>query len=309
MSKRALIRCLLSLVLVAYLVIAVTVSRRAQAASTLQGVDIVVSDSLNSGFITASDVNTAAGDLLSLLDTLRRGQVNTLDIENRLRALQNIEKARCVILNNGVLRIDVVPMIPVARVFPDNAPSYYVNAEGKRIPATSAARIDVPAIAGHIGDNTDIKAMLPMLQAIHDDPQLDAWASSLTIGRRGDIIVIPAVLGHVVVMGDTSDISSKFARIKRFYREIMPVKGWNYYDTISVKWQGRVVATRRLKKSRDNTPLTQLDGLIDETLDDGIMLATAPDNPATDQSSLPPDAPTAPAATTQGENKKKSPTP
>lgn len=28
----------------------------------------------------------------------------------------------------------------------------------------------------------------------------------------------------------------------------MPVKGWNYYDTVSVKWNGRVVATRRTKR-------------------------------------------------------------
>ena len=28
----------------------------------------------------------------------------------------------------------------------------------------------------------------------------------------------------------------------------MPVKGWTYYDTISVKWGGRIVATRRNKE-------------------------------------------------------------
>lgn len=283
MSRRALIRCILSVVLLVYLVIAVPFSRKAEALSTFQGVDIVVNDKLNTGFITATDVNAATGNLLGMLDTMRRSSVNTLDIEQRLAALQNIESARCVVLGNGVLRIDVVPMIPVARVFPDGARSYYVNAQGKRIPASAQTRIDVPVIAGHITERTDIRALLPMLSQIKADPALDAWASTITLEPDGDIVVIPAVLGHVVVLGDTTDMPSKFKRMQRFYHEVVAVKGWNYYDSISVKWRGRVVATRRKKKSVDRRPLTQLDGIIDETLDDGVML-TGLDNPATDQS-------------------------
>ena len=56
MTRRALIRCVLSLLLVVYLIVMVTVSRRARAASTLQGVDIEVNDTLHTGFITAADV-------------------------------------------------------------------------------------------------------------------------------------------------------------------------------------------------------------------------------------------------------------
>ena len=38
-----------------------------------------------------------------------------------------------------------------------------------------------------------------------------------------------------------------FAKLKLFYREVMPKRGWNTYDTISVKWNHQVVATRRTK--------------------------------------------------------------
>lgn len=279
MTRRALIRCVLSLLLVVYLIVMVTVSRRARAASTLQGVDIEVNDTLHTGFITAADVNAAAGDLLGSLDTLRRGRLNTLAIEERLRSLQNIESARCVVLNNGVLRIDVTPMIPVARVFPDEGDSYYVNAQGKRMPASPETRIDVPVISGHITASSDIRRLLPMLARIHSDRELDAWASAVTLSPRGDIVIIPAVLGHVVVVGDSSDIDSKFARVRRFYREVLPVKGWNYYDTISVKWRGRVVATRREKKAVEYEPLTETDASLNDIVADEVMLATAPDDP------------------------------
>lgn len=283
MSRRAVIRCVLSVLLVAYLAVAVSLSRSATAAAPLNGVDIVVSDSLRSGFVTADDVDAAAGNIVAMLDTTSRASVNTLDIERRLSAMQNIESARCVILNTGVLRIDVTPMAPVARVFPDNGPSYYVNAEGKRISATSASRIDVPVISGHITPRTDIRALLPMLARIKASPELDAWASSVTLTPRGDILIVPAVLGHVVLIGDTADIDSKFERVRRFYHEVMPVKGWNTYDTVSVKWRGRIVATRRSKKAEQKIPLTQLDGVIDETLPDETMQVS--DVPQTSQGS------------------------
>ena len=34
------------------------------------------------------------------------------------------------------------------------------------------------------------------------------------------------------------------------YRKVMPAKGWNTYDTISVKWSHQVVATRRYIQQR-----------------------------------------------------------
>ena len=65
----------------------------------------------------------------------------------------------------------------------------------------------------------------------------------------------------------------------RFYREVLPVKGWNYYDTISVKWRGRVVATRREKKAVEYEPLTETDASLNDIVADEVMLATAPDDP------------------------------
>ena len=62
---------------------------------------------------------------------------------------------------------------------------------------------------------------------------------------------MPVIRGHVVNLGDTSLIANKFDRLKVFYREVMPVKGWNFYDTVSVKWRGQIVASRREKKLGD----------------------------------------------------------
>ena len=35
--------------------------------------------------------------------------------------------------------------------------------------------------------------------------------------------------------------------LQLFYRKVLPKKGWNEYDTISVKFKDQIVATRRIK--------------------------------------------------------------
>ena len=48
----------------------------------------------------------------------------------------------------------------------------------------------------------------------------------------------------------------------------MPIKGWNYYDTISVKWRGQIVATRQEKSLPE--PLIRFDRADDEIYDEDV---------------------------------------
>ena len=54
-------------------------------------------------------------------------------------------------------------------------------------------------------------------------------------------------MGHVINIGRPEAFDNKFAKLKEFYTKVMPDKGWMYYDTISVKYNHQVVATRRVK--------------------------------------------------------------
>jgi len=62
-----------------------------------------------------------------------------------------------------------------------------------------------------------------------------------------NIIIVPEFSGHVVNIGNASGYENKFAKLKLFYSEVMPKRGWNTFDTISVKWNHQIVATRRAK--------------------------------------------------------------
>lgn len=262
----------LTVVLVAYLCVMLPMTHAAARNDMFSGLRIMVHDTAHTGFVNAADIDSELQDLSTRIKKTRRKDLNTLKIENRLRASDKIEDVHVTALANGELCVDVVPMRPVARVF-DSSGSYYINRIGKRIGADARYHADVPVISGNVGSPADVAKLLPMFDFIRNHPQYDALVTQVVIDPGGDIIVVPSVAGHVINLGDTSMIADKMERLGRFYHDVANVRGWEYYDSLSVKWRGRLVATRATKRTVDNRPLTELDGIVDEVPDAGTQTA------------------------------------
>ncbi len=245
-NRYPILACVLSLILVAYLCFALPATARMARQDKFTACRIDVADSLHTGFVTELEVSQECGDIKQWITSRRRGDVSIYDLERTLRVCDKIESVNVAVLNNGSLAIEVTPMVPVARVF-DTRQSYYINAAGKRISADPRFHVDVPVVVGHFTDSIRPERLLPLLDYIASRPELDALVSTVKLDRHGDIIIVPTIRGHVVNFGDTALAADKFARLRTFYRKVLPVRGWETYDTISVKWRGQVVATKRDK--------------------------------------------------------------
>lgn len=275
MSKSGILKCVMSLVLIAYLVISLSFTSRMASADTLKGVYINVSDSLQRRFVTSDDIDRELGGIRKNITSICRDSLNTLMLEKALMSRDNIETANCVVLNDGSLRIDVVPLIPVARVFDQGSgTNYYINRTGKRMKASIRYRMDVPIITGDFSNSVSPTYAFPLLKYLQKHPDLGVLTSVVTVDSNHDIILTPTIKGHVVNMGDTNDIENKFRRLTTFYKKVMPVKGWEFYDTLSLKWRGQIVAKRRHR--REPLPVILEEEHID--LDDEGTMLTSIDN-------------------------------
>lgn len=245
-NRYPILACILALLLVAYLCFALPATARMAADDTFAGCRISVADSLDTHFVTQAEISRECDNIMQWITTRRHKDVDLNSIESALRASDRIERVNVALLNNGTLAIDVVPMVPVARVF-DVSGSYYINTEGKRISADPRYHVDVPVVVGEFSEKYPPARLLPLLSHIAANPVLDALVSTVKQEADGNILIIPTIRGHVINFGDTSLVDNKFDRLRRFYRKVMPVRGWETYDTLAVKWRGQVVATRRNK--------------------------------------------------------------
>ncbi len=177
-------------------------------------------------------------------------QVNCDAMERILGRSEYIESVQCYKDEAlGVVHVRVQQIVPVMRVF-DGDVSYYVNRTGKRMTATDAFRADVPVVEGHFSGGFSPTRLLPMIEYVESDSTLRSLVSMYCVADSNDVFIVPSIRGHVVNMGSPDGFKQKFSKLLLFYRKVMPVKGWNTYDTISVKWSHQVVATRRYSQQR-----------------------------------------------------------
>lgn len=176
----------------------------------------------------------------------RISAVNTDKIRRYLSSLKNFEDVEVMITSDGMLRISVEPMVPVMRVFYAGK-SYYVNKDGKQILSDADFFTDVPVVSGNFSLKFKPVDILPMVRFVAGDNLMDNLVAMIHANDKDNIILVPRITGHVINFGDTTRLDEKRDALKLFYNKVMPYRGWEYYDTVSVKFRGQVVATRRDK--------------------------------------------------------------
>lgn len=193
------------------------------------------------------------------------GKIDLKSLEDYLRAFSNFETVECSINPDSRLRITISPIKAEVRVFTDKGPSYYINRYGKRIKADADFFIDVPVLIAPQKYEHCITSALSVIRYLGSDAELSPLIAAYKIDGPNDLIIIPRLQGHVINFGDSTRLDEKRIAILASYRDVLPAKGWNTYDTISVKFKNQIVASRRNKAVAQHGALE----------DDGIDLEEA----------------------------------
>lgn len=242
-----LLRIALAAGLALYIVVALSFTTQLRATRICRGMKVEVRDTLKNGFVKAAEIERELGSLFSEAAGKRIADISLDEIEKRLAMIDKIESVNATALTNDSILVEVVPMVPAIRVHDRNM-AYYLNRAGKKIACDARYTMDVPVVAGNFADDNPVN-YISLANRIENDSKWRELISMIKVDGPNDIYLIPDIRGQVIAFGNTDDVDNKLSRLDRFYKEVMPHKGWNYYDTISVKWSGRLVATRAHKNT------------------------------------------------------------
>lgn len=269
-------------VLAVYLAVSLSVSLKADRSQRCPAMTIEVEAAPGTeGFVSPDEIAAELDNLPAEAPALPAGSIDTQKIRRRLLGMDKLEDASVVTLTDGSVCISVTPIVPVARIF-DGDSSYYVNRRGKHVKAGPRFRKNVPVIRGHFApsDTTFTPlTLLPLIDFLAADTVWNSYITMIEARSPRDIYLIPAIREHVVNIGDLSDLPLKMKRLRTFYSKVLSEQGWEKYDTLSLKWHGQIVATKRRRKAPE-MPVRSYD--IDESVSIDAMLAG--DNVAPGQS-------------------------
>lgn len=232
--------------LTAYVILAAIWAHAEAAKNSCKGINVIIEKGHTTDSVTKRGVMSEIGKYPAKIIGEQIPSIDTRSLERYLKAYPQFEDVVCSFNTSGKLNVKVKPMVPEIRVFEDSA-SYYINKDGKKMASKASFFVDVPVVSGHFTDTFRPKDLLPVTRFVASDPMLSKLIGMIHADDAENIILIPRIHGHVVNFGDTNRLSEKKKALHAVYRKVIPYKGWEEYDTISVKFRGQVVATRRDK--------------------------------------------------------------
>lgn len=234
------------LLLMAYLVVAVTVLNAKPAKQICKGLELVINDSIDYGFITKQEIlKMLTSKKLSPIGT-EIDLVNTRQIEEELNKNPLIDHVECYRTPSSRIGIEVTQRLPIVRIMANNGENYYVDLKGKIMPlSTSTANVVI--ITGSVDRNFATKELYELGQFLQQYPLWQAQIQQINVTPSKELELVPRVGEHIIFLGKPGNYEQKFDRLKTFYKKGLNQVGWNKYSRISLEFDNQIICTKKEK--------------------------------------------------------------
>ena len=180
---------------------------------------------------------------------LHIGELELKELEARVETNAFVKDAQVFHDLKGNLNVRLEQATPLARILGNRIEDRYVDEYGNLLPLNTQHTARVPVIAFEkypewkesIKEDEFGTDLLNMLLAIHTDPFWQAQVAFMEVDKKQEITLLTQVGKQEVIFGDLEDVNEKFKKLKVFYKEVLPAKGWNTYKTVNVKYKNQIV--------------------------------------------------------------------
>jgi cell division protein FtsQ len=224
--------------------------------------------------------------------------INIHEIERSLKDNPYIAFAKVYTDMDGVIHIEVKQRQPVLRILNAGGQDYYIDRNGLKMPMSPNFTANVLVATGNIleGFGGKVDTLMTPLAAdlyktalfMKNDTLWDAQIEQIYVKDNFDIELVPRVGNQRIVLGSADSLARKMNNLLAFYKQAMPLVGWNAYKTINLKYINQVVCERydslELKQAAkpvvDSAIVTKsaVDSVVNNTIENEIKKAVATEN-------------------------------
>jgi len=214
-------------------------------------------------FISEEDV---LSQIVSVVDTgiLLLNRFNVTDIEEKLNNNHSIKGAQVYKTINGKLIVNVKQRRPIARIFPKNSVSYYIDENGNLMPLSNKYSARLLVVSGNLNEpfakrykfnynslhdtlmnKTMLDDIYKLTEYIDKSEFWKAQIEQIVVNKVSEFELIPKVGNHKIVFGEIDNLEGKFEKLMIFYKKGLSKTGWNEYTEINLKYKNQVVCKKR----------------------------------------------------------------
>ena len=245
MIKKILILLFL-LLITAYLIVAVTAFNTKPADQVCKGMELIIKDSIDHGFISQKEVlRLLNGKKLSPVGK-KMVDINTRLLEEELSQHPLIENVECYRTPGCKIGIEVTQRLPILRVMANNGDNYYIDNKGKIMPIPNSSA-HVAVVTGYVDRDFAVKELYTLGVFLQAHPLWDAQIEQINVTQAKELELVPRVGEHIIFLGKPGNYEEKFEKLKTFYEKGLNQVGWNKYSRISLEFNNQIICTKKEK--------------------------------------------------------------
>jgi cell division protein FtsQ len=164
------------------------------------------------------------------------------DLEATFLSHTAVKKVEVYSNQEGVMNVKLEQRKAVVRIKTTSA-DYYLDEDGLEM---SLSRNYTPRVLVVSGDANPLhhEDIFSFVKTINKS---EFWKSQITQlhFQEDEVILIPRVGNQKIHFGTLTDINEKLENLYQFYKQAMPLKGWQTYSDISLKYSNQIVCTKK----------------------------------------------------------------
>jgi cell division protein FtsQ len=178
------------------------------------------------------------------------GNLNLKEIERKLLDHKFVQEADVYKDLKGNINVMVNQSRPIARLTSPSRKDRYISDRGEILPVSNRYTARVVLISGYYAEKADLESimnsefgekLLALLHFIEHDKFWKSQIAEMHIDKKGEITMYSQISKQKVEFGQPDNIERKFVKLKIFYKDILPTKGWNDYDRVCLKYKNQIV--------------------------------------------------------------------
>jgi cell division protein FtsQ len=151
----------------------------------------------------------------------------------------------------GNLVVKIIPSQPIARMLKNDGKGNYIGKKGEYLPLSEDYTPRVVLLTGkgieHIYNKENQltkdfgKPLFDFLKYIENDPFWKAQIAEIDIDEYNNLTIYPQIGNHAIEFGLVDEYSAKLEKLKLFYSQIVPAKGWSRYKKVKLNFDNQIV--------------------------------------------------------------------
>ncbi len=192
-------------------------------------------------------------------------QINTFVAEELLQHHPAVKRADVYTTVDGKLNVYIKQRRPILRVITRGMQNYYIDENGEIIPRLKQFAAFTVVANGNIAETFNpwtTKTLFPdkrdsvvmkkcivhdlfkVAQFLDNSTFWNAQIQQIYVNSKQDMVLIPRVGSHLIVIGNADSLEYKFDKLRAMYRAFNEI-GWNNYHTLNLKYSNQIICTKR----------------------------------------------------------------